>query len=108
MARIVLLMAFTGFFLAGATAGADDHHPIRLPVGGISTASESPDSVVVRRGDHLWKISARALGTDSADSAVAPYWVEVVDVNRPRLLSGDPDLIYPGELILLPAVSATP
>ena len=108
MVRIVLLIAFTSLFLAGGTAGADDSSAVRLPVGGAATSAGSPDSVVVRQGDHLWKISARALGRDSSDSAVAPYWVEVVDVNRPRLRSGDPDLIYPGEMILLPSFSEMP
>ena len=33
---------------------------------------------------------------------VAEYWAKVVEANRDGLQSGDPDLIYPGEEIVLP------
>jgi nucleoid-associated protein YgaU len=33
---------------------------------------------------------------------VAEYWHRVIEANRDRLRSGDPDLIYPGEEIILP------
>ena len=49
---------------------------------------------------------AAALDGDSAapvdDSAVARYWRDVIRVNRPTLRSGDPSLIFPGEMITLP------
>lgn len=63
-------------------------------------------SVVVESGDHLWKISQthldRVLGRRARAEEVAPYWVAVIDANRDRIRSGDPDLIYPGEVITLP------
>jgi nucleoid-associated protein YgaU len=62
---------------------------------------------VVEPGDHLWKISetevARRLGRSARPDEVAPYWLSVIDANRDSLHSGDPDLIYPGESITLPA-----
>lgn len=66
-------------------------------------------SIIVQAGDHLWSISHRHLehtrdGAASTDS-IAQYWREVVDANRDRLQSGDPDLIYPGETVLLPPVT---
>jgi nucleoid-associated protein YgaU len=34
---------------------------------------------------------------------VAPYWRAVIDANRDRLaVPGDPDLILPGQVIVLP------
>jgi hypothetical protein len=35
---------------------------------------------------------------------VAEYWAKVKAANRHRLPSGDPDLIEPGERIVLPPV----
>jgi nucleoid-associated protein YgaU len=55
----------------------------------------------VAKGDHLWKISARHLDTD-ANHEIAPYWRQLIEVNTPHLRSGDPDLIYPGEVVELP------
>ncbi len=55
--------------------------------------------VVVAPGDNLWRIAARRLDDDGP---VAPYWRKVVEENRDRIRSGDPDLIYPGEIIRLP------
>ncbi len=64
-------------------------------------------SVVVQPGDHLWKISQRhldqILGRPAEPVEVDPYWRSVIEVNRHQIQSGDPDLIYPGEVITLPA-----
>jgi len=63
----------------------------------------------VARGEHLWSIAARQVATatgkppaDVAPADIAPYWRRVVEVNRPRLRSGDPDLVFPGEVVELP------
>ncbi len=66
-------------------------------------------SVTVRRGDHLWSLSEqhlqRVLSRSSlSDHEVARYWVRVIDSNRTTIRSGNPDLIFPGEVIVLPAV----
>jgi nucleoid-associated protein YgaU len=62
--------------------------------------------VVVEKGDHLWSISAehleQRLARSPRDTEVALYWHQVIEVNRHRLRSGDPDLIHPGETVLLP------
>jgi nucleoid-associated protein YgaU len=70
------------------------------------------DEIVVVEGDNLWALSARHLAAatgravgDVPDTDVARYWVQVCDVNRARLQSGDPNLVYPGERIVLPPVS---
>lgn len=65
-----------------------------------------PGEVTVEEGDHLWGLAERvltdSLGRRPTDPEVAPYWRELVEVNRHRLRSGDPDLIYPGEVLTLP------
>jgi len=83
-------------------AGETSYLPIAL-----ETAGGSGPTVVVERGDHLWKISQtgldRALGRQAGLEEVARYWRDVIDANLGQLKSGDPDLIYPGEVIRLPA-----
>jgi nucleoid-associated protein YgaU len=65
----------------------------------------------VKRGENLWEISRRHLasvtGRDPAElgtGEVAAYWLRVVAANRARLRSGNPDLIYRGEFVRLPAI----
>jgi len=68
-----------------------------------------PHTVSVRRGDHLWSLSEhhlqRAWNRSSLDDhEIARYWVQVIEANQATIRSGDPDLIYPGEVITLPTV----
>jgi nucleoid-associated protein YgaU len=83
-------------------AGDPDFLPIAL------STDHDETTVTVRRGDHLWKISARHLasvtGEEPASGEIAPYWRDVISINEDTLRSGDPDLIYPGEIVVLPAV----
>jgi hypothetical protein len=66
-----------------------------------SAAGAAAATYVVVAGDNLWSIAAAHVGaTRAAD--VAPYWRRVVDANRTTLRSGDPNLILPGELVVLP------
>jgi hypothetical protein len=60
-------------------------------------------------GEHLWSIAARQLAAstgrsiaDLTSTEIALYWVRLVEDNRPHLRSGDPDLVYPDEVIELP------
>jgi nucleoid-associated protein YgaU len=61
---------------------------------------------VVVAGDNLWRIAtarlADALGRSPVDAEVLPYWRRVVDANRSTVRSGDPNLIFPGEIVALP------
>ena len=66
---------------------------------------------IVARGEHLWSIAASQVATatgkppaDLAPDDVAPYWLRVVEINRPRLHSTNPNLVYPGEVVELPPV----
>jgi hypothetical protein len=79
----------------------------------VTTAPRAAvDTVVVAPGDNLWVLAARQLAVATGrdprsvpDAEVAPYWVRVCDLNRDRLASGDPNLVYPGEQVVLPPVS---
>lgn len=60
-------------------------------------------------GDHLWGIAraevARRRGLDPHGATieeVPAYWRRVVEANEHRLRSGDADLLFPGEEIVLP------
>ncbi len=102
MGRIAVVVGLVALLMATGVATASLPDEVRLPVS-ISPSSH-PDSVVVAKGDHLWKISARRLGVEAPESHIARYWLEVIEVNTPRLRSGDPDLIYPGEIVELPTI----
>jgi nucleoid-associated protein YgaU len=112
MGGVAIIVGLVGCMMANAMAFAGPVDQVRVPVTVLSgdqtetteSAPEAESSVVVERGDHLWKISARHLNGVAPEDPIAPYWREVVTVNTPRLRSGDPDLIYPGEIVELPAI----
>lgn len=107
MSRVLLIVGLVAVMMVTGVATASPANQVRVPVTVTpeQPAEEEPDAVVVVRGDHLWKISARRLGPEASNGEIAPYWRDVVEVNTPRLRSGDPDLIYPGEVVELPAVT---
>lgn len=87
-------------------AGAGD--PTAVPSHRVARNEDEPTRVVVRPGDSLWKLAESRLETVQGrrpdDSDIAAYWVKVIDANRDRIRSGDPDLIFPGEEIALPPI----
>jgi len=102
------LAVSTALVLVGSVAAAEPAGPHGfVPVA--AGDAENPGAVVVEPGDHLWKISqaelARRLGRSVGPDEVALYWLSVIDANHDSLRSGDPDLIYPGEVITLPSPS---
>jgi hypothetical protein len=77
------------------------------PPTSTSTRPRDP-VVVVRAGDNLWVIAKRALEREHgavAPAEVFPYWRRVIAANAGNLRSHDPDLVFPGERIVLPEVS---
>lgn len=94
---------------------------VPVPAGQVSTESEAQPAiaspataraveseVIVSPGDSMWTLAethlAATWGRPPTDAETAPYWVDVVEANRSRIRSGDPDLIFPGETIMLPPV----
>lgn len=90
--------------------GAPTPQTVEAPV--VADADADPDEVAtheVRTGDHLWSIAhdhlAAVTDADPTDDEVAAHWRDVIDANRDRLVDADnPDLLLPGQEVLLPAV----
>jgi nucleoid-associated protein YgaU len=71
---------------------------------GVGPADSTPATqYVVRPGDSFWRI---AEATVAPDEEVATHWLRLVAANLERIRSGDPDLIFPGEIVVLPAKDA--
>lgn len=69
--------------------------------------------VIVEKGDHFWAIADEALteawGRPPTDVELTPYWLELIAANQDRLLPpGDPNLIYPDQRFVLPALPPNP
>ena len=84
-----------------------------LDAGGTTAAPAGAPTWTVQPGDHLWAVAARVLGEawgrEPSDAEVDPYWRAVVDANRARLRDpGDPDRIFAGQVLEVPAPPARP
>jgi nucleoid-associated protein YgaU len=75
--------------------------PVPLPDVRRGTAARS--SVVVRRGDCLWSLTADLIGPGADASAVAAAAHALYRGNRQRI-GPDPNLIFPGTHLTLPEV----
>jgi len=104
----MLIVGLVGLLMATGVAMAAPTARIPVTMGDDESPAIPADVVVVETGDHLWKISERHVTRRSPGLDVAPYWSRVIEVNTPSLRSGDPDLIYPGEVIRLPDISELP
>lgn len=100
---------------SSAIAGLEGQ-PTAGPGGPLAVAQQEVDPAArglvahtVRPGESLWRIAARQLeqvwGRAPSDVEIVPYWREVIERNQGRLVvPEDPDLILPGQELLLPAV----
>lgn len=87
--------------LAGAEPTVEvGYPPVPIPSHPVT------QTTVVQPGDHLWKISsehlAEMLERSPTNSEIGPHWLLTIEKNRETLKSGDPDLIFPGEVLALP------
>lgn len=72
-----------------------------------TTSEREADVHTVVAGDDLWKVSAdhlRSVVGEVDELQICQYWLQVIDVNRATIRSGDPDLIFPDEQITLPPI----
>ncbi len=101
---------------AQAPVGPSDT-PAARPTGSPTTTAgaggEETPQWIVRPGDNLWFIAERTLaaawGRSPTDRQVGGYWVSVIAANRSQLpVPSDPSLLFPGDVILLPAVPPAP
>jgi hypothetical protein len=79
-----------------------------VPLAPSTAPPRDSARVVVRPGDNLWVIARaeliRSTGARPDNRRVARYWRSVIEANRDTLRSGDPRLIFPGEIVTLPPV----
>lgn len=78
---------------------------VEAPPAASPASPGAADEWVVEPGDSFWSIAeevvAERLGRPAGDDEVAPYWARLVEANRPTLVTGDPDLIFPGQRLVL-------
>jgi hypothetical protein len=83
--------------------------PTVAPAPPPSPPSADETTWTIRPGEHFWAVAeavlTRAWGRPPTDSETVPYWRELVEVNRVRLVVRDnPDLVYAGQEFVLPPV----
>jgi hypothetical protein len=66
-------------------------------------AMSSSGSVMVRPGDSLWAIASRLCGPSASGEQIHDKLVTVWTMNAKRIGTGDPNLIFPGQRLTLPA-----
>lgn len=99
--------------LLGEPVRSSDHPHQNAPRDNLSPLGHPApgDQYRVAAGDNLWTIAQRAvsqaLGHSPTIQQTASYWVDLIEVNREAIRSGDPNLIFPGEAILLPPARGT-
>ncbi len=80
---------------------------------GPTSSAPVEGHVMVESGDHFWALAEETLaagwGRSPTDAEVTPYWSDMIELNRERLLPpGDPDLIHPGQQFLTPPLPDDP
>ena len=68
-----------------------------------TSSSRGSSLVVVRPGDSLWSISSERLGPNASPQQIANGVEQIYTLNQNRI-GGDPNLIFAGQKLLLPAV----
>lgn len=92
-----------------SSTSVDPSDSNQSPGGTPAFASTNTMTHVVTPGDHFWSIAEGVLtatyGSTPDEASVAEYWVVLVDANRSRLIDpNNPDLIFPGQELVLPLI----
>jgi nucleoid-associated protein YgaU len=66
------------------------------------TSASSGHVVVVRSGDSLWAIASRQVPAGSSNGTIYSKLVAIWDLNAKRIGTGDPNLIFPGQRLVMP------
>ncbi len=85
---------------------------VYLPADATNVTVNAPTKHTVVEGESLWTIAEDQLEGDQSrvhddPQALAQYWDEVVQANEGRLPSGDANLIFPGDLVVLPGTGSS-
>ncbi|MBP7240443.1 peptidoglycan-binding protein LysM [Amaricoccus sp.] len=92
--------------VTGKAASAEEREKLILAVGNVAGVARVEDAIetpepapepvfhTVVKGDTLWKIAEKTLGKGAR-------YTEIFEANRPML--SDPDKIYPGQVLRIPA-----
>ena len=108
-------LADSGHAAPGTSAGVPSLAGLPLPDRAVGAGpatpaaragAPAPREVVVRPGDSLWSIAEGLLGAGADDAHVAAAWHRLHHANRSRV--GDPDLIRPGQHLVVPGPLASP
>lgn len=85
--------------------------PPSAPQGRPSAPRPAAERHEVVAGDNLWAIAEGHLAEATrrspealTEAEVAAYWLALMEANEGRLRSGDPNLIFPGEIVICPPV----
>jgi hypothetical protein len=95
------------------TSAPDSSAPIELP-GSEPVSPPVVDDTSTRTiepGDHLWGVSEETLTNawhrQPSDAEILDYLEHLIELNREVLVvPGHPDLVYPGQVFVLPPVTA--
>lgn len=91
---------------APAPAPPTDAAPAPAPAAAPASTPAPGANWTVEPGDSFWSIAvdvlADAAGREPDLGEVDRYWRALVDANRDRLVSPNPDLILPGQVFVLP------
>ncbi|MEW1953961.1 LysM peptidoglycan-binding domain-containing protein [Terrabacter sp. NPDC080008] len=88
-------------YLPSAPPPVHDADRPRLLAPAPRAATSTHELVTVRRGDSLWSIAARHMGTGATDTEVAHEWPRWYEANR-AVIGDDPDLLVPGQQLRPP------
>ena len=83
------------------------------PVETTAPPPTAPAPWEIQPGEHFWSVAERVLtsawGRAPSESEVDPYWRTLVGANTEVLRDrGNPDLLFPGQVITLPPPPAAP
>ena len=77
----------------------------------VNSKASDDDAWTVERGDSFWSIAEETLqdhgrGGNLSEEDIADYWRVLIAANEDRLVEpGNPDLILPGQELILPPSS---
>jgi nucleoid-associated protein YgaU len=90
---------------------AESAPPLLQKLGGAEPTTERTWAVAA--GEHFWSIATKVLvdarGRPPAEDELVPYWEQLVEANRDRLADrSNPDLLFPGQQLVVPAPPPAP